>query len=385
VGDCLRNSIHVTRCQEYDAKVIKRQLVEHLDLYPRFKDLNGKKVLIKVNLLSATSPEKMVTTHPTFVEALINIIHERGGKTVIGDSPGGLFNESMLKKCYRETGLQKIAERTGTELNLNTSSHAEKHHKGRFVKSFNICDYVRDCDLIIAAPKIKTHMFCGLTCASKIMFGAIPGTEKVGYHTRFPDNVDFSKMLLDLTDACNVDLFLVDGIIGMEGKGPARGNPRSVGAIISGTDHFEIDRYVIDMTGLKPETIPLITAAEDLGILERNSRPEITGSGSDLRLDPPFKGATTRSLMRNLPLPVRRSLINLTTAKPFIRKRECVGCGVCRDNCAGDAIDIVDGKARIKYGKCIRCYCCHELCPHDAVGLLERNILAPLRNRLNGS
>lgn len=385
MGDCLRNSIHVTRCQEYDIKVIKNQLIEHLDLYPKFKDLNGKKVLIKVNLLSATSPEKMVTTHPAFVEALITIIHDRGGKAVIGDSPGGLFNESLLKKCYREAGLEDVARRTGSELNLNTSSHKEKYHKGGFVKSFNICDYVRDCDLIIAAPKIKTHMFCGLTCASKIMFGAIPGTEKVGYHTRFPDNVDFSKMLLDLTEACGVDLFLVDGIIGMEGKGPARGDPRPVGAIISGTDHFEIDRYVIDMTGLKPENIPLITVAEDMGFPNLNSKPEITGSGSDLRIDPPFKGSTNRSLMRNLPHTVRRSLINLTTAKPTIRKKNCVGCGVCRDNCAGDAIKIIHGKARIEYGKCIRCYCCHELCPHDAVGLRERNLLAPLRNLLNGS
>jgi Pyruvate/2-oxoacid:ferredoxin oxidoreductase delta subunit len=216
-------------------------------------------------------------------------------------------------------------------------------------------------------------MFCGLTCSSKIMFGAIPGTEKAKYHTRFPDPVVFSKMLLDLTDSCKVDLFLVDGIVGMDGNGPARGNPRKTGVIISGTDHIGIDLHVCTMTGLDPESIPVMAAARDLDLIKFHKTLTLTGSGSKTVVDPPFKPPEGGGIIGNLPRPLKKLAVNLTTAKPLIDRRSCVGCGVCRDNCAGQAIIIQQGKARINYSRCIRCYCCHELCPHDAVALKSRD------------
>ncbi len=353
--------------------MVSKQVKVHMDLYPKFKDLSGKKVLIKVNLLSASTPEKMVTTHPVFVKALVEEIRSRGGSVIIGDSPGGLFNEDSLKKCLQGTGIQKVSDDTGALLNLNTNSHKEQYLQGRFTKAFQISDYIRDCDLIIAVPKIKTHMFCGLTCASKIMFGAIPGTEKARYHTRFPDAVAFSKMLLDLTDLCKVDLFMVDGIVGMDGKGPARGNPREIGLIISGKDHLGIDLHVCRLTGLDPERMPIMYAARESNLLDFNDSISLTGPGKALKVSPPFDPPTKGGVIGNLPKPLKRLSVSLTTAKPIINRRTCVGCGVCRDNCAGNAITIIKGKAHINYSKCIRCFCCHELCPHNSVDLRSKD------------
>ncbi len=353
--------------------MVSKQVNEHLDQYPNFKDLSGKKVLIKVNLLSASTPEKMITTHPVFVKALVEEVRSRGGSVIIGDSPGGLFNEDSLKKCYRESGLQQVSDDTGALLNLNTKSHKEQYLQGSFTKAFQISDYIRDCDLIIAAPKIKTHMFCGLTCASKIMFGAIPGTEKVRYHTRFPDAVAFSKMLLDLTDMCKVDLFMVDGIVGMDGNGPAGGNPRDIGLIISGKDHLGLDLHVCRLTGLDPERMPIMYAARESNLLDFNDTINITGPGKTFKLSHPFEHSSKGGVIGNLPKPLKRLSVSLTTAKPIINRRSCVGCGVCRDNCAGSAIMIVKEKAYIDYSKCIRCFCCHELCPHNSVDLRSKD------------
>ncbi|MCK5773587.1 MAG: DUF362 domain-containing protein [Thermoplasmata archaeon] len=378
-----RGPIHATICRSYDLEQIRNQISQHLDGNNKFKDLEGKRILLKPNILSASDPVKAITTHPIFLEAVIIELKSRGASLTIGDSPGGLFNRNTLTKAYRATGYEEIAKKHGVELNFNTSYHEEKHPAGRFVKSFNIADYIRGHDLIIAIPKIKTHMFTGLTCASKIMFGAIAGTQKVGFHTRFPDRYDFSRMLLDLTDLTAPDLFLVDGILGMEGEGPQNGTPRDVGIIISGEDHISIDLFVSRMVGLDIEGLPILKSAMDLGLLKKDEMIPSLGDGARYKLSPPFISAEGRKIVREPPRIFKRAIVNITTKKPKVNRAKCVGCGVCMENCAGDAIVMIDGKARIDYSKCIRCYCCHELCQYKAMDLtLGRSKVEDRLNRV---
>src|SRR4030042_1814502 len=52
----------------------------------------GDRVLIKPNLLTARHPDRCVTTHPSIVTAVTQLVQEAGGLPAIGDSPavGGL-------------------------------------------------------------------------------------------------------------------------------------------------------------------------------------------------------------------------------------------------------------------------------------------------------
>ena len=56
-----------------------------------------------------------------------------------------------------------------------------------------------------------------------------------------------------------------------------------------------------------------------------------------------------------------------SAGKPIVSEKRCVGCGVCRKNCAHDAITIADKKASINYEKCVGCGRCLGMCPMDAV------------------
>ena len=52
---------------------------------------------------------------------------------------------------------------------------------------------------------------------------------------------------------------------------------------------------------------------------------------------------------------------------PWIKKEDCNGCGICVEECSGNAISMADEKADINMQKCIRCGVCHDVCPEKAI------------------
>ena len=112
------------KCTEYDVSKIKEGISTSL------KELGGlekyvkplEKVILKVNLLTSKKPELAATTHPAFVEALIEIFKENKNEVIIADSPGGVFIDTYLKRVYKSTGMDQIAKNQDIKLNKNYNS-----------------------------------------------------------------------------------------------------------------------------------------------------------------------------------------------------------------------------------------------------------------------
>ena len=319
----------------------------------------GDKVLLKVNLLSARDPKKAVTTHPELVRAVVRAVKAAGGNPYIGDSPSGRFSERVLKKAYQRSGLADVSKEEGIPLNWNTDTRRLVFSEGVKLKQSSVCDFVLKADKIIALPKLKTHSLQFMTLACKIMYGAIPGLTKAKYHAQFPKRASFADMMLDITMSLKPGLYIMDGIVGMQGQGPGSGDPVNLGWLLASTDPVAMDIAVCRLLGIEPIALPVLKRAKI-----RKLWPEAIGYPILDPADITYQGFklpnTTDYLLTGKKAPVR---------KPAVTEK-CVACGDCEEICPKDAIQIKGERAVVDDSKCIRCFCCHEVCPEKAIELI---------------
>jgi uncharacterized protein (DUF362 family)/NAD-dependent dihydropyrimidine dehydrogenase PreA subunit len=333
------------------------QLLEPLGGMERFVN-RDERVLLKVNLLFAKEPEKAVTTHPEFVRAVAQLVRGVGGHPFIGDSPGGMFSQRSLRKAYQRSGLEVLGYEEDIPLNYDTGVVSLNIPNGKRLTRSPVCDYVLGADKVIALPKLKTHSFQYLTLACKIMYGAIPGLTKAKYHAQFPSKTSFADILLDVLTVARPQLFIMDGIVGMQGEGPGSGDPVALGLVLASTDPVAMDITVCRILGIEPIGIPVLKRAKIRHLWpERIDYPLL--KPEDISVTG-FKLPDTAYHLLTGKRPPRKS--------PIITGR-CNGCGDCEQICPKGAVRVDGGVAKVDYSKCIRCYCCHEICPEDAIRL----------------
>ena len=117
------NEVFVVRCPGYDQA--EEKITELLTMMGGMGQFAapGEKIVLKVNLLQPTAPEKAVTTHPAVVAAVGRMAKNEGAKPAIADSPGGgyRYSRKSLGGLYRESGMGKAAEEAGIEVNLDAT------------------------------------------------------------------------------------------------------------------------------------------------------------------------------------------------------------------------------------------------------------------------
>ncbi len=318
----------------------------------------GEQVLLKVNLLNATKPEKAVVTNPELVKKTAELIIKTGGIPYIGDSPSGQFTKGRLQRVYKKSGLQKISNDLGIQLNYDTKTTKVQIPNGKKLKETVICNFVKKADKIIALPKIKTHSYMIMTLATKHMYGIIPGLTKAKYHSLFLRRSSFADMLLDIHFISPPHLIIIDGIIGMQGEGPSGGTPVNLGIILAAENAIALDIAVCSILNIEPVGIPVLKQARIRGLWPKKiTYPQLTPDNVKYN---------------NFILPSTANYIltgKKTPSKSPVVTSLCTSCGMCQEICPKHAITNTTTGAKINYIKCIRCYCCHEICPEKAIEL----------------
>ena len=360
----MKSSVSIVKCQNYDEARVLSALRQAIDLIGGIRTFVKKdsRVLVKPNLLFGKSPEEAVTTHPSIVRGMIQIVREAGGVPSIGDSP----SVGSLTWTADKAGIKAVADEMKCPLVEFDKPVLLSKGTGRIFKQLEVEQAVLEADVIINLPKWKTHAQMLLTLGVKNLFGCIPGPRKPLWHLKAGDDRKiFAQILFDIYQVIQPSLTILDGIVGMEGNGPNSGRPIPIGLILASGDSLSLDQIVCDLLGISRETLLTNRVAIEQGM--GKEAIEVLGERvEDVRISS-FQFPTLSQIDWGLPGFLSKALKNALTSKPVIDEEACKSCDRCAEICPPKALARKGEDLVFDYGQCIRCLCCLEVCPEGAI------------------
>ena len=104
----MKSTVSIIKCPSYDEEEVLQALRKSIDLIGGIENFvkKGNRVLLKPNLLYGKAPERAVTTHPSIIKGMIQIVREAGGIPFIGDSP----SIGSLTRAAEKAGIKRVAD-----------------------------------------------------------------------------------------------------------------------------------------------------------------------------------------------------------------------------------------------------------------------------------
>ena len=221
---------------------------------------DSERVLIKVNFITTKTWVSGATTDPVMVEAIIQKIQDNlSAEVIIIESDATTTNAD---KAFKISGMKEVCDRYGVKF-INLRKEKDRVNLSipnyETLKTITVPRIITESTLISAA-KLKTHMSTGVTLGMKNMFGLLPDKFKTKYHFRGID-----KVIVDINTVLAPTLTVIDGFVGMEGRGPVNGDPVQMDLIIAGKDPVATDSTACRVMDINPHEIRHITLANKKG------------------------------------------------------------------------------------------------------------------------
>ena len=374
----MKSKVVLLPCGEYDEEKVYTLLKQGLYLVGGVEALIPKdaKILLKPNLLKRAEVEKAVITHPVVVGAFARILRENGyEQIVLADSCGHGTTQAVIRGTGMDTYLEKY------QIPAIDYSEGIKvdYPQGIQAKEFILPKELLEQNCVISLSKMKTHALERITGAVKNSYGFVYGFHKAKGHTQYPSADSFARMLIDLNKCVAPKLYVMDGIVAMEGNGPGSGDPVQMNVMLMSTDPVALDSVFSRLVYLKPEMVPTNYHGEKMGLGTWKEEEitlltpdgEISMSEIVKRYGNPQFNVDRTEVRKNIWTRMAGAL-NIFQKKPYIEADKCVRCGICVQSCPvpGKAVDFRNGKNKAPvydYKKCIRCFCCQEMCPKKAI------------------
>ncbi|MEM3618345.1 MAG: DUF362 domain-containing protein [Candidatus Bathyarchaeia archaeon] len=267
--------------QQYNYTDVWKALKEALNLLDGVSYFikPGDRVFIKPNAVTDIGAERGVTTDPQIVGALTEIAFDAGAsKVIVGESSVNWSNSYDIMKKLGITTMVK--ERGGMVIDLDQEPLVEVDiPRGEALRKAKLARILLEVDVIINAPKAKTHMIDGITCCIKNWVGLIPQKYRLQFH-QMPRLI---QVVIDIMRVVHPTLCVVDAIVVGEGEGPLNVDPRFMGAILVGDDPVATDVIVGQLLGISADELWFPWAAFLAGLGELDYRHiELRGISPEL-------------------------------------------------------------------------------------------------------
>lgn len=218
----------------------------------------GEKVVIKPNIAWNRTPPQAANTHPDVVGALVKLCKKAGAKEIIViDHTCNPWNIT-----YKISGIQDAVEKEGGIMKPPTNWKKVEIKGTQILKEAEILQEVIDCDVLIDVPVVKVHGGAVATIAMKNFMGIVKDR---GFFHR----TDLHRCIAEITYFIipKTKLIVLDATRILLTNGPqGPGMVKELKQIIAGTDIVGLDAYGTTLLDKKPEDVPYIRIASEMGI-----------------------------------------------------------------------------------------------------------------------
>lgn len=262
---CNRNAqkaeVFIGKAADYSADIrsILRAGFRELDVTE--KEMHGKRILLKVNMVEPHKEAPHIVTHPAVAVGAAEAFLSMGAEKIIIAEGSGHCRDTYLN--LEESGYEEVfADRRIAFVDLNYDECLTVANSGRASKlrTFYMPATLKNVDWIVSMAKMKTHHWVGATLSMKNIFGIMPGIF-YGWPKNVLHMAGIHESILDLNTTIRPHFAIVDGIVGMEGDGPIMGTAKKAGVLVMGRNLPAVDATCARLMGINPNKIGYLAKA----------------------------------------------------------------------------------------------------------------------------
>ena len=235
-----------------------------------FSSIGNKKILIKPNIVVSDNP--LAATHVDAVRAILDFLTPHHKKQIIiGESSAQRTPDGF--KNYGYLDLEKEYNVKLVDLNQESYEYRYVFGNGNIPLPVRIISTFLDPNVyIISAARLKTHNKVLVTLSLKNVLLGCPlndykQNDKGFFHTIPPAVNDLCHFnMFHIAQEVYPDLAVIDGFVGMEGKGPAWGSPFDSRVAITSRDALAADTIATKIMGFDPKRVIYLTAMTEAGM-----------------------------------------------------------------------------------------------------------------------
>ena len=303
----MRSTVFVRRADRMDPSPAVFELLEGC----RWEELipSGGSVVIKPNLCTER-PEQIHTANTSIgvLRAVCEVLRERTSQITIVESDGARY---PAEAAFENNGVYSLAAELGLKV-LNLSKDELVEMPDPRLKGFGMARTWLEADAFLTLPVLKTHATTVFTGALKNQWGCIPRYDRILLHKHLHELIGQVNAIRPVT------LALMDGLVGMQGRGPINGYPINLNVLLASRDPVALDATAMRLIGLEPKTSHHVVHAERINLgYQSESRIELDGPFAELqtKVEPAIEDWAIR-------------LMNQVARSPFLTKNLLLNDGV---------------------------------------------------------
>jgi len=217
----------------------------------------GTRVVIKPNLCTERKDMiRVANTSIEVIESVVKHVKELSDDVTIVEADGARYT---VEEAFENNGIYELGKKYDLKL-VNLSRDEQVWVPNKILGKWNFGKTFLEADVFITLPTMKTHATTVFTGAIKNQWGCVPRRDRLVWH-KYLD-----KLLSDIAELVPPKITIMDGIVGMQGRGPINGYPINANVILGGNDPVAVDATSMRLIGLDPYSSGHIRIAAERGV-----------------------------------------------------------------------------------------------------------------------